>query len=300
MTKNQNMGRKALTFLPVFLLALCLVFIFTSCGGSDPGDAGTSSGDSQSAAEKNAKRARDSRAASGDAEDDEAVERGPGVFGEQMIENVTLSPEIISATTPLSVEVETVDPLDDSQSLAYTYMRNHGIIAGREAPELPAGLLKKDDTYFVKVEFFQDGKLKDYMITPIYQVVNSPPEITGVEFPTVRGPGTYEYKVKAEDPDADEKLSYSMETDRPELNPQMDENTGVITLTLGDRDEVPESVSFTVTVKDGSGGTAKKVATQNFFKRPGQPEQDTGGKKDETGEDGEKKKNDEEEGEGDG
>ena len=102
--------------------------------------------------------------------------------------------------------------------------------------------------------------------------MNSPPVIENVTLPNIQGAGTYEFTVKANDPDSDE-ITFSLEMGPAphDVDLQIDSSIGTVTCILGE--QPPDSLKFTIVADDGEGGIAKKVVSIRLFKYPKKKEE---------------------------
>jgi hypothetical protein len=109
----------------------------------------------------------------------------------------------------IRLKVESFDPDADDLHYTYRWWRNSALVAEGETGELQTAGYSRGDTIVVEVTPHDaGGPGKPLMSEPI-TIGNSPPSITSSP-PGQVNQGTYEYMVKAVDPDGD-PLSYTLE-----------------------------------------------------------------------------------------
>jgi hypothetical protein len=185
-----------------------------------------------------------------------------------LIRTVEISPRPLHVDDNIKIKVKTAAPLKENQSLKYKFWKNRYAMEEATTATLPANTCKKNDTIFADVILYVDGEIAARKRTSMIPIINSPPEIEEVVMPEIRGPGTYEFKVKANDAD-DDQMTFSLEPgeDSTDLDLQIDAATGTVTCTLSDTP--PESMRFTIIADDGDdGGKTKKIVSMRFFKHP--------------------------------
>lgn len=181
------------------------------------------------------------------------------------IDSVTIKPEDLSAETPAHVTATLKKELLETQYFNFRFMKNGQKVQEGPDPILPAGSMTKGDILWVEVFIMENGEELDTVKTAQFFARNAPPRIDDIVLPSVKGPGTYTFAVKAADPDKD-PLTYAVSGDNFPFQYTIDNTAGVISCTLGN--DIPEAIEFTVTVDDGFGGTAEKIVSMNFFKKP--------------------------------
>lgn len=257
--------KKLPVLLLTFLVAIWVGLVTVSCGGDETDPTDTSD-------IKKYDRSKTQQV--GESVDtDREIDTEKVREARAMLAKVSLSPQKIQAESTVTIEVETAAPLAENQYLAYIYWKNgKSLEETKEAQLLPLSY-KKNDTLFAEVLLYENEELIARKRTAIYIVLNTPPVIEDVILPDVKGPGTYNFIVKAKDVDNDQ-LTYSLEMDKentgetsiPSRNAQIDASTGVVTCTLDEN--LPDSLKFTVAADDGDGGITKKNVAMRFFKRP--------------------------------
>lgn len=266
--------------LPLIFLAAAVVLVglvSVSCGGgeTDPTDTSDIKKYDRSKTTLNKENEPgDASAASAQIEGepvevgDEQTVKAPGI-----LKKVSISPQKIRVDSTTTVEVETAAPLVDTQYITFVFWKNSKPLEETKEATLPPNSFKKHDILFADVKLYENEQLIAKKRTAMYIVLNSPPEIEEVILPEVKGPGTYKFVVKAKDADND-TLTFSMEMDKPEsedeviplVDAQIDPSSGEVTCTLDEN--LPDSFKFTITASDGDGGSAKKIVSMRFFKRP--------------------------------
>jgi hypothetical protein len=185
-----------------------------------------------------------------------------------LIRTVEISPRPLHADDNIKIKVKTAAPLKENQSLKYKFWKNRYAMEETAAATLPANTCKKNDVIFADVTLYEDDEIAARKRTAMIPIINSPPEIEEVIMPEIRGPGTYEFKVKAKDADNDQ-MTFSLEPgeESTDLDLQIDAATGTVTCTLSENP--PESMKFTIIADDGDeGGKTKKIVSMRFFKHP--------------------------------
>ena len=114
----------------------------------------------------------------------------------------------ITAGGDVEVTADGVDPDGDAVSYRYTWWIN-GVVADEEGPTLSTRALRRGDTLRVSV-VATDGQDESAAIeSPEMTVENGAPRI--VSAPGGAGPdGVFRYRVRAEDPEGDSNLRYSL------------------------------------------------------------------------------------------
>lgn len=283
--------KKIPALLFIFLAVGLLGLVSVSCGGNETDPSDTSD---------IKKYDRSKKAGS---QDDDTGDVKEKISNEQvrdamrMLKKVSLSPKEIRADSPVTIEVETAAPLEDNQYLAYVYWKNGRPLEETEEAKLPALSLKKHDVLFADVMLYENDQVISKKRTGTFMVLNSPPIIDEVTIPDIKGPGTYQFIVKAHDVDNDQ-MAFSFGKDEPvkkdententeniedtsgpasrtsrtsstpasPFDGQIDTATGTVTWVLDQN--LPDSITFTIVANDGDEGITKKIINMRFFKRP--------------------------------
>lgn len=170
------------------------------------------------------------------------------------IKAVSLYPENILVSTGLTVDAEVIPALDKDgdESLKYIFWLNGEVFAEQETASLAPFSYKKGDSLFVDTILVKAGEEIEQKRSELLFVLNSKPEIKEVQFPPIKGLGTYKIPVSAVDADGD-PLTFSLEADEGiPAGMKIDIDSGLISYALEkppDRD-----LKFRVVVKDGDAG----------------------------------------------
>jgi hypothetical protein len=177
-----------------------------------------------------------------------------------VIEQVDISPP--DPTTSSSITAEITVSGDDERKFEYKYVFwvNAEIVKEGADNQLSSRFFKKNDFVFVDLIASKNGKLLQRKRSNMVQILNTSPEIRGVDFPDIRGPGTYEITVSAFDNDND-PLTYELEGNNLD-DLSIDAKSGVITYSMKERP--PERLAFFVVVKDDSEGETKQEVFLTF------------------------------------
>lgn len=191
----------------------------------------------------------------------------PGTENEKLIRKALILPDKIYTDSIIEVRAELAAPLKENQRLAYIFFKNNESMEESGENTLPTRTCKKRDILFADVLVYQNDELIAKKRTPMAPVLNTLPDIQEITFPEVKGPGVYQFLVKAKDTD-DDPLTFSLETpaDAMPLDAQIDPATGTVSCSLDQG--VGDSISFTIVADDGDGGVTKKIVTMRFFIRP--------------------------------
>lgn len=172
------------------------------------------------------------------------------------ITSVRILPDAPDAGTDLTAIAEASDVDGDSFELEYRWFNNGEPIPGNGA-SLPAGSFKRGDEVRVAVTASDPYGEGDTLKSGPLRVPNAAPEITSNPADATVGAGRYKYVIRAEDPDRDRPLRYSLVEGPDGMN--LDLLSGVITW------RVPESAggSYPVefVVKDPLGAEARQRYT---------------------------------------
>lgn len=241
--KNKEI-RKILQRLLVFLLVCGLV----CCGKREERAPGTDPATSNKATQNSA-------ADSVPEEPDKPPEQGGNRAKKaKRIRSILLSPRIPRADTRITVnsDIYPVVNKDEGETLSYVFYKNTEIFKEQEENSLPPKSCKKGDSLFADVLLVKDGEEIDRRRTGVIFILNSKPEIGKVEFPEIRGLGTYSIVVNASDADED-PLSFSLdEKSGVPAGMFINKKSGIITYRIT---QPPENdLKFKVMVKDDDGG----------------------------------------------
>lgn len=228
----------------LYVLSISLVCILAGCGAKEDTDAGPDAAPVNQVVRKPT------------AENQQQPVQSPAEeeVEEKRIRSVTISPGNPRVDSRIVVNTDLFPLLDQDggESLYYVFYKNTAMFLEQEDNTLPPKSCKKGDSLFADVLLSKDGEEIDKKRSGIIFVLNSKPEIGEVEFPEIRGLGTYTIQVNASDADED-TLTYSLDSKYGiPAGMSINSNSGAITYNIT---EVPESdVKFKVVVKDGDGG----------------------------------------------
>ena len=126
------------------------------------------------------------------------------------IERLLIRPALeITAGTEVGVEAQVSDEDGDSFDLTYEWMLN-GSRMPNTGPRFATNTLEKGDALTVEV-LADDGSVEsEPLVSPAIRVVNTPPRIVSQPRRSIRRTG-FRYQVRAEDPDGDGPLLFSLE-----------------------------------------------------------------------------------------
>jgi hypothetical protein len=144
--------------------------------------------------------------------------------------------------------------LPGDMQLRYILWVNAAIVLDGGENKFPLAVYKKNDLLYVDAVLSQGGRDVFRKRSPMIRILNTSPEIQGVDLPDITGPGTYSIKVRAQDADGD-PLAYALEGDAVPEGAAVDAN-GVITLTLAE--PIPESIVFSAVVRDNDQGECRQ------------------------------------------
>lgn len=196
-----------------------------------------------------------------------------------------LIPQNSSSGTSIKIEVETTEPLTETQYLSYVYWRNNQ--PSRESREvvIPSTSYKKNDLIVVDVYFYEGEEVLAKRRSDQTMIPNTAPVIVDVKVPKVDGPGIYTFTTQATDAD-DDALTFTLKPNTgDETLPEglaIDSNSGVVTYTLKEDTPPAEVVQFVIAADDSDGGIAQKVVTLNFELTKPVKQENTAGKKENT------------------
>lgn len=177
---------------------------------------------------------------------------------------VSVTPINSSTGTSMKILVETTAPLLESQYLTYIFWKNNQKVMESKADVIPASYYKKRDFIFVDALLHEGANIVARVKSDSFQVENTAPVITDVTLPTIDGPGAYTFDTQATDADGD-NLTFSLtpaeEDEALPAGMEMDAASGVVTYTLPEKAQPPETIRFIVSADDGDGGVAQKAVS---------------------------------------
>ncbi|MCK4763937.1 MAG: putative Ig domain-containing protein [Candidatus Aminicenantes bacterium] len=154
---------------------------------------------------------------------------------------------------------------DEDEALSYIFYKNTKLFKEQEENSVPPNSYKKGDSLFVDALFYKEGEEIERKRSDMVFITNSKPEIGEVEFPTIKGMGTYTIVVNASDEDKD-KLTFSLDKDYG-IPPGMTINAGSGTITYTLDSDPGTKVKFKVVVRDGDGGEDWNELAINFARQ---------------------------------
>jgi hypothetical protein len=177
-----------------------------------------------------------------------------------------LKPERTAYGIEMSVETETTEPLKDEDYLTYAFWKNSERISEKREAILAGAPYQRGDSVFAEVFYHRDERVLARTVTNEVMIDNLPPVMHNIMLPKVRGPGSYEFIVDAEDGDGDQ-LAFSL---LPAVEGQplpeglsIDEASGTVTYVLGKK-APPAKLEFTIAADDGNGGVVKRTVSMTF------------------------------------
>ncbi len=125
------------------------------------------------------------------------------------VTRIQLAPENPNAGTDLTAVAEVIDNDGDSFELGYEWLVNDAPV-GVSGATLPAKHFKRGDVVMVRVSATDSyGDAEPTPSVPL-TIPNGAPKITSNPSEATVGAGRYRYVIKAEDPDADRPLRYTL------------------------------------------------------------------------------------------
>ncbi len=166
------------------------------------------------------------------------------------ITGVTLSPETIASNERIEAVVEASDPDLDRVDLSYRWFRNDIVVKEGDEPYLMTTGFVPQDRITVEVTAQDPSTAGNTIRSTSVTLGNRPPKIVSMP-PASDARTTYEYRVKAVDPDGD-RMDFRLETGPPGMT--IGQQSGDLVWAL------PTDLSGTFHVKviaqDGRGGAA--------------------------------------------
>lgn len=184
------------------------------------------------------------------------------------IRSVKLTPQKQEDGTALKIETETAT-LDEEKGdrIIYIFWRNNQKSAEKAENLIPSTFYKRGDMVAGEVLYYRGDKILARKRSEHLYVENTSPVIKKVELPHISGPGTYSFKITANDEDGDD-LTYTVapaaEGEKLPEGFTIDNTTGTITFKLLESQKMPPVFKFVISANDGGGGIAKKAVTINL------------------------------------
>ncbi len=197
--------------------------------------------------------------------EDPAVDQGSQKDKKIVIErirNITLTPENPYTYDRFTVKAKVFPELSGTETISYIFWINGEKFKEQEENSIPPFSFGKGDSLFVDVILYRGGQELERKRSDVLVVLNSKPEIGEIEFPQIRGVGTYRIVVNAQDADKD-PLTFSLAGDPGvPLGMEINQTNGIITYRI-DRSPARD-VRFRVIVSDGNGGEDWRELFINF------------------------------------
>jgi hypothetical protein len=180
------------------------------------------------------------------------------------IESVTLSPLDPTRDSTMIVTVKTnPEKLPEETQIQYIYWVNAAIAKKSRENSFSLAGCKKNNLFYVDAVLLQGEREISSKRSLMVKILNSSPLIKGVDFPDLKGPGTYSIKVNAFDAEGD-PLSYSLAGEGVPAGTAIDPG-GMITISL--TDQSPENIVFWAVVKDNEEGETRQEIKIAFAKK---------------------------------
>jgi hypothetical protein len=246
--------------ISVFLL---LLLGMTGCGGSDE-----SVSDSSASSER--KISPDTRASTQKVKKERA-EVSPKVMKKTKEYKVTITPDNPTVTSTITASVNLSPEEENPFELSYVFWVDVTNVQEGVQNTLNLSKFKKGNIIYVDALFSKNGKLMFRRRSDMVQILNSSPRIMSVDFPEIRGPGTHQIAVKAEDADGD-KMAFSLEGENIPSGVTIDPESGTISFLVLNK-PIPK-LDFFVVVKDEFEGESKQKVSLSLKAPPKEEEEE--------------------------
>lgn len=130
---------------------------------------------------------------------------------------VRIVPAQATGADTLLVESRTVDKDGDPYELHFRWYINGELLADATGASLEPGRARRGDEVEVEVSAGDAGGEGEWIRSPVRSIRNSPPVILSQPSEASVSAGSYRYQLKAEDPDGDRPLRYSLVDGPPGL-----------------------------------------------------------------------------------
>jgi hypothetical protein len=238
------------------IISLAMVLAMANCSRSNPNPSGVTEKTNQPAADTTVlqdKSAQQTQTQKENISQADAIAK---------IESVTIAPLNPTRNATISVSVKT-NPVElPDMEIQFILWVNAAISQQGKENMFPLADFKKNDFFYVDAVLMKDDREVCRKRSEMVKIVNTSPEITSIDLPELKGPGTYNIKINAMDADSD-PLSYSLEGEMLPAGITIDE-TGLAQISLTDKS--PESIVFWVVVKDNEEGEVKQELKFSFTK----------------------------------
>jgi hypothetical protein len=235
--------------IPVIILSM--VWGAVSCGKDNSADAVVKKAPGAIASIRQADRNQPSR----------QPEKPPAAKMNLRFDSIEITPPNPTTTSELTARTNISPVGENNLEFQYAFWVNAEKIKDGPENRLGADQFKKGDYVYVDVIAQKKGKEIFRRRSEMTRILNTSPEIKGIEFPDIRGPGVYQIRVNARDADNDQ-LAYSLEGDKIPEGISIDPDTGIITCEFNENP--PEKVKFFVVVSDNDQGQIKQEVSLSF------------------------------------
>jgi len=172
-----------------------------------------------------------------------------------------INPKVLFVDTEVYVETKAEDQDQDDIELLYQWVNNGVEIYGQKGPRLNPVHFAKGDRIQVEVTPFDRFDHGTMLMSAAVIVNNSPPQIVSHPPTILTEPGTFVYKVRAEDID-DDSVSYSLSPGGP-AGVTINSESGLIVWKIPQ--DVEEGLNrIEVIARDGDGGETSQWFTLNL------------------------------------
>jgi hypothetical protein len=173
------------------------------------------------------------------------------------VTGVGIFPETPTGNDTLVVEALAEDGDGDALEYVYTWTINGQKLAGATGPSLEPGTVKRGDQVQVSVAASDGYGQGNWFRSKPRTIKNAPPVFKSDPSAGTVGAGRYKYPLKAEDPDGDRPLRYSLESGPPGLT--VDLISGVVSWTVPE--DAGGAYPIEVSVSDPYGGRSRQSYT---------------------------------------
>ncbi len=118
----------------------------------------------------------------------------------------------------LVAEARAIDRDGDSYEFAYRWYVNGKLLQGQEGSSLEPGHVKRGDDVEIEVSAYDESGSSKWIRSPAIEIRNAAPLITSKPSEATAAEGRYLYQVKAQDPDGDRPLRYTLREGPAGLN----------------------------------------------------------------------------------
>jgi hypothetical protein len=126
------------------------------------------------------------------------------------VTSIEITPREATATDMLTAEVQSSDADEDPVRYAYRWMIDGEPVPGADNSRLSPGKATRGAEVVVEVRASDPDASGEWVASQPFLMGNAAPEITTQPVYSLASSGTYEYAVKAKDPDGDAPLKYEL------------------------------------------------------------------------------------------